>query len=504
MTPTIYLNKLSACFSVSPLPMLNHFFQQKNMPIIIPVAIFTLLFLAFYPTFYISIDEHQYIKNAFLIPTGSIITSQPELFCGGNQIGENAWVSSQPIGKSITLIPFTFLPFDWIFLSGLLTHLLNFALIILILRRMNISQNWAAVYLFIPVFQWGSRTIFPELNVLTLFLAAYYFWLDTQKKYHVLAGFLLGASMVLRYDAVVGPAAFGLQALFTERKKLLPFVAGLALPLLLLLAFNQFTYGGVLSTGYGSVAEQTSFPIPDDFVLSAFTYAALLFIAIPFSLFAVGKSEHRILFWSLAAGTVGVFSYFSPFWHFDFSLPLTFTARLRYFIPVAGLLLVPTLAWYAAQWKHISSRWTIVTRYTKWVLAGGIIALLIFSAVLHAQHNQLSSSRRDVGNIIHNTIPKGSTVLGSADDCVYFIPSFFGEYYYQKIDANTSMINLESDTYLLSISYFTQQDKNAPRQDIIMGERGLIQKFIKENSEQLVELVASNKSANVSIWRVTK
>lgn len=504
MTPTIYLNKLSACFSVSPLLILQKIFQQKNALIIIPAAIFTLLYLIFYPTYYISIDEHQYIKNAFLIPTGTIVTSQSELYCGGHQIGENTWVSSQPIGKSITLIPFTFLPFDWIFLSGLLAHLLNFALIIIILRRMNVSTNWASLYLFIPVFQWSSRTIFPELNVLSLFLAAYYFWINTQKKYYALSGFLLGVSMVLRYDAVTGPAAFGLQAVLTERKKLLPFVAGLALPILFLLMFNQYTYGGMLSTGYGSVAEQTSFPIPNDFILSIFTYATLLFIAIPFSLFAVRKSEHRILFWSLAAGTIIVFSYFSPFWHFDFSLPLTFTARLRYFIPVAGLLLVPTLKWYAAQWKNISSRWTAVPHNSKWVLAAGIIVLVIFSAALHAQHNHLSSSRREAGNIIHSTIPEGSTVIGSADDCVYFIPAFFGEYYYQKIDSNTTINNLTNKTYVLSISYFTQQDKNAPRQDIITGERGLIQKFIRENSSHLEKVIENNENANVTIWKVTK
>ncbi|MDO8627712.1 MAG: hypothetical protein Q7K42_04555, partial [Candidatus Diapherotrites archaeon] len=53
------------------------------------IAIFVILFIGvhlfFSPSFYAAIDEHEYLKNAVLLKTGSLFVQEPEYACRATQ-----------------------------------------------------------------------------------------------------------------------------------------------------------------------------------------------------------------------------------------------------------------------------------------------------------------------------------------------------------------------------------------------------------------------------------
>ncbi|MEK6970144.1 MAG: hypothetical protein AABW68_00420 [archaeon] len=452
------------------------------------VIAFLFFFFSFYPPFFVAIDEHEYLKNAFLLREGSLIAPDHSLYCGGNILSENRSISSYPIGKSISLIPFTFLPFSWVFLSGLLLHLFNFLLIYIILRRDTLPGEYSLLYLFLPLAAWESRTLFPELGVLTLFLSGYWLWKKDRFHSTFGAGLLLGLSVFFRVDAVIGPLAFLVQAVVKERSKVIPFIAGGLIPALLFFGFNAAYYGGFLSTGYGSTIEQVGSAINPAFLKNVVTYMALLFVALPFSLWAIFRSKKEWpLFAVLSGGTILLFSHFTNFWDFSFSLPLTFTARLRYFLPLLGLLLIPTMTFY-----HLFFMRPTVRKFTERVspaVIGGVFLLLAAGGLwaLNSSHYQLAAPRGEISAILPSFIPESSIVIGSADDCIYFLDPLFGERHYYPI-SNYSNQEVPAGAYLLDIGYTSQQGKGGPRSELVDAERELIRKYFRDHSDSLTQV----------------
>jgi hypothetical protein len=489
----------------------KHFIQamewaKKNPFFLAGVVLFVILFGVYYPPSYVSIDEHEYLKNAhLLVQGGTIVAENPSLYCGGvmTPLTQPKSISSYSIGRSLLLIPFTFLPFSFSFASGLLLHLLNLILIYFILKEKNVPVNYSLLYLFFPAAAWEARTLFPELSVLTLFLGAYYLWMKKGFRSTLGAGLLLGLSVFFRVDAIIGPAAFLVQALVKERPKILPLILGGLIPALLFFGFNTINYGGALSTGYGSVGEQIGQQLNPYFVKNALTYILLLFIAVPFSVGAIFRLEQRKewpLFAALFAGYVFFFSHFTNFWDLPFSLPLTFTARLRYFLPLAGMLLIPSLSLYHAWIAQFRSH----SSFSKIPPKVALIAFLLLAGMglffLNASHYELAEPRQEISSIIQNTIPPNATVIGSADDCIYFLSPVFGAKHYYKVDQTPPSI-LESEYYVIDVSYATQQDKDGKRQDIIDGERKIIKEFITAHSPELQKLTTHSDGFNLTIWK---
>ncbi|MDZ4256165.1 MAG: hypothetical protein U1C71_01040 [archaeon] len=121
---------------------------------------------------------------------------------------------------------------------------------------------------------------------------------------------------------------------------------------------------------------------------------------------------------------------------------------------------------------------------------------------LHSSHQQLSEPRAEVSEIILNNIPVQSHVIGSADDCIYFLPEYFGKYFYHQAKIDSSFINPDTGYYILDIAYLTQIKNDSTRQDVINRERGVIKAFISENRDRLIQVYSSSENARVTIWRV--
>ncbi len=478
-----------------------HGIPKKTLCLLLAAAlIYAGIWLFFSPKIFASTDEYAYAKGAFLLNGGNIYVDNPSLYCPTPPLPSGKYGTNYPIGKSLQLVPFAWLErIDVLFLASMLTHLLNFCIFILILRNKKINPTWAILYLVFPAFQWESRTLYAELWLLTFFLGAYAAWQRDTKKSTMLAGLLLGLGIFIRYDAALGLMAFGLQALLKERHRVIPFIAGATIPIIAVLGYNELYYGNAFSTGYGAAGSILGKGIPLQQVgLELLTFPILIFLTLPFSLYSAHKNNaHRVLFLALAALTFLFFVRFYSFWALGTSPTQIFTVRLRYFIPLLGLLMIPTLEWYASKWKHITTKWDIIHRHT--LLLATIAAILLVSAtvIMHSTHAQFLDERVQINQAIHAHTPVGATIIGSGDDCMFFIPPVSGNKHYIPVSSNPTLG--ENPVYLLNISYSTQENTGSTRQGVLDSERQLMKDFIAANKEKLQPIYSSARPF-IEIW----
>ncbi len=482
----------------------NTILNDKMSQVFLTAGIFfTIVFLFYYPAYIVSTDEHAYMKNSFLLHTGSTKTTDNQLYCGGNSIGNGQYISALPIGKSLALFPFTFLPLDLVFLSGLLTHLLNFILFILIFKKLNVSKYWALLYLFFPAFQWESRTLFSELTVLTLFAGAYLLWLHGRNRWYVIAGALLGLATFVRYDAGAGFLAFAASALLFERKKLIPFLAGAAPVLVAHLLFNFFTYGGVLNVGYGSVGSVVSNGLNPRYFSELAILLGVIFIVLPLSwLSLTRKYNHTIIFAVVAVVSVLFFSQYSYFFSFETSLPHLLTARLRYFIPILGMLLIPTAQLYEDLLRKLAKKIPHIT-HTQRLAVMALFVLVIAGGTieLHKQHARLGDARGAVLSEMQKVIPENSRVIGERDLCIFFVYPATGKKYFIPADTVTPTPPLKTGDFVVEINYFSQAPNDTVRQEVIDRDHTIVREYVETHAQDLILVSTLQGDADLNIWR---
>jgi hypothetical protein len=397
---------------------------------------------------------------------------------------------------------------DGIFWLGLLIHLLNYLIFILILKRLKLDPRWALLYLFFPAFQWESRTLYPELSLLTLFLASFWVWLSPGKRSAFVSGLLMGVGLFIRTDAFLGILALSVQSFLRARERLIPFVVGAAIPAIGLVLINLSAFGNILPqiTGTTSLVGQN---LGLQYPVELLTFLGLLFIVLPFSLLSLRKkNEYRPFFIALVLLTCLFFVRFFSFWALPFSIPLLFTARLRYFIPILGILMIPTIVMYT-EWLGQIKEWVrmhVRSESSFKLTQNAVFALLLVglglgTIYIHATHDSFLDQRRATSDLIHATIPDGSLVIGSADDCTYFLPEFFGPKDYQKV-TTVEPGPLSSNTFVMDISYSTQRNNNGIRQEVIDAERQKIKDFIALHPDELEIAAQSREDVWITIWKV--
>ncbi len=482
--------------------------NKTTLVLIAAALIYVLIWGFFSPKMVASTDEYAYAKNAFLLGQGKIFVDEPTLYCQNVTLPSGKVASNYPIGKSLQLIPFALLErMDALFWAGLLTHLLNFFLLIQILRYKKVNPLWALIYLVFPAFQWESRTLYAELWLLTFYFGAYLAWIQKKANGAFVAGMLLGLGLFIRYDALLGLFAFIASAVWAkyrhgEKNQLLPLVAGAAIPLALVAAYNTIVFGSPFTTGYGSVSSLVAaIPLPQ-LISELATFPVLLFFVLPFSIWAANQSKaDRVLMLTLSIITFLFFVRFYSFWALGTSIPQIFTVRLRYFIPLLGMLLIPTLEWYARHWNVFAARY-IHSRSINRLIGIAVALVLIGGTIgLHATHDRFLQERSTINTAIHAIIPEDARIIGSADDCMHFLPAIHGKKYY--VDVSTKPL-LEDDrsTYVMRISYSTQENNGTPRQGVVDAQRQELDAFVRTHENEL-EKVHEDPRYGLTIWRAT-
>lgn len=471
-------------------PIFSRDFFSQNQGLVLAAVAFSLFYLFFFPPMYTAIDEHEYVKNAVLLSQGKLFDENPLDYCGG-QFQNDSYRSNYPLGKSVFFIPFLPLGLAGLFLAGLLVHLLNFGIFALILKRLKTDRRLAILYLFFPAFAWSSRTLYPELLVLTGALAGVFFYLGQTKKDWLLCGIAFGAACLIRYDAAFLFAGFAIVSVFKNREKLLWSSLGAGLAGIVILVVNTVLYGGPLNTSYGYsavhfVANQNPAVLSNIPIL-----ALILLMAYPLMLVAplLNKKKFGLEIFLSALILLYLVARNSNIAVFEFFSPLTFTARMRYLIPIAGLLIIPYAVllgdWLNRLMEKNKNRDAFITRIF-WV--GGIV-LLLASVVLFAAHQDLVQKRATVREQVFGIVPENALVIGSADDCIYFLKGVFSGRQYYKVDSvwdNPKKVADESDrpVYVMQLLHSNQSD-SAIRQNVIDKERQAIEPFIAQNQSRL-------------------
>ncbi len=478
--------------------------DSKTIFVFAFVLAFAASFFYFFPAFYTSIDEHEYLKNAQLLLLGQVKNPDPLDYCGGILRGDD-YVSSYLIGKSVSLAPFLLLPFPFVMASGLIIHLINVILFFLILKKLKQDTRFTVLFILFPAFVWGSRTLFSELFALTFLLAGTLLYLDeNNRKKTFLAGLLFGLAAIVRYETILISLSFAIGLGYRERKqlfeisknKLIPFAIGGLISAALLFLWNNYYFSSPVSTTFGTPTWILSNLTQPLFLSNLLLFIAILLIAYPLMLLGtVFSKKLQIELVLSSAAYLILFSQFTNISVFQFFSPLTITARMRYFIPLAGLLLIPYCILLQNVIENGSKRFSFLNLKNFFVAAG--LILLIGSIAIHAAHQGLLQNRAAVFEQIQTEIPSNSLVIGSSDDCIYFLKGVLGERKYARIDSNATdakqlFENSTLPVYVLNLRYSNTSDSSV-RQGTIDSERQQIIDFIGLHRNDLT-LVYSAKS----------
>ncbi len=477
--------------------------EQKLVPLVF--CLFILLYLAFFPPIFVSIDEHEYAKNASLLVSGQLVNADPLRYCGGQLINNN-YQSTYFLGKSVFLIPFLPFGINGLLLSGLVIHLLNAVLFFLILKRLGVDSRLVVLYLFFPAFLWESRTLFPELFALSFALTATYFYLGNRNREWLLSGILFGLATTVRYDSALLITGFAIVSLWQNRKRFAFMLAGFALIGLVVLVINTLLYGSPFQTPYGySAGSLLTQPNPG-YLFNFAVFVGMLLIAYPLmlgvSFFQKKNLGIEVLLSSLAV--IALFSRTTDIHLFEFFSPLTITGRMRYLIPVAGLLMLSYAGFVEQTFQKLSGRFKVNANQLVVVL---ILILVGSGIVSFLVHQESLLKRQVVFSQIQSVVSEDALVIGSSDDCVYFLSGVLGNQKYARVDS--AFLDVEKEinahegpVYVLALRYSNTSDSSS-RQDTIDRERQKITGFIQTHSNRL-EKVFENKSPHLlEIYRWT-
>jgi len=469
----------------------------KEKLIILFVLGYVSAFLFFYPRFYVSTDEHEYLYNSYLLRKGSLIVEDKTLTPFGLFNGQG-YISSYYIGKSIFLVPFTFLGWRAVFLSGLVIHLLNGFIFYKILKRLDLDGKNVLLYLFYPAFFWNSRTLGNELLVLTCVLGAFYFYLSEKAKDHIFSGLMFGLACVVRYETLLLFLCFAIVSLLKKKKKVGYMLIGFAPIALLILLFNNTYYGGFFGTGYGIEKAVSSGGGGKNplrvinyfleggsglFFGNLLTYLIMLSIVYPamlFSPFSYDKNGRLEIFAAMFVYLL-FYSHISGVSRYPILSPVTLTAHLRYFIPVLGLLLIP----YAQFYPMMLERLHINEKTFFWI---AIFGLFVGGLYMSQVHYEFLEGRRGVLEQIYKNTGEGSLILGASDDGIYVMPSVFGDRRYLEIETKSREDiegYIDDNTYVLYLRYTTQVGKRGARAEMIAKSREKAKKFVEANRASL-------------------
>ncbi|MEW6295740.1 MAG: hypothetical protein AB1467_05635 [Candidatus Diapherotrites archaeon] len=474
--------------------------------------IFSSIYLIFFPVFYASIDEHEYAKNAYLLKQGSLITEDPLKACRGTFNGQG-FISNYYIGKSLFLLPFTFIGFSALMLSGLIIHLINFFLFYLILKKLKFNPINSLLYLLFPAFIWDMRTLNTELLVLMFLLLGFYFYLSKELKKNYLSGLFFGFACIVRYDALIAFWPFALFSLFKDKKKFFALISGIVLPALFILAYNNYFYGNFFTAGYGNIGTLISHKL--NLASSFYTLLfALIVITVMYPLMLLspifykkqGRIEISLVLLSYLLFYVKAYNVLS----YDFNIIKNFTTQIRYIIPALGLLLIIYIPLFETILKKISMKIKFLNRNKIFALI--ILFLFCVLTVASYYHSNFLKDRYTVFQQIYSNTPKNALLVGGSDDCMYTLRGAFEKRRYIRIDAENdlgpTMKNFDvkkffdDKTYIINLEYSNRRGSESLRQKTIVDkERKAVEGFIIENRKSLQLIFKTDKPHYLEIYK---
>lgn len=404
-------------------------FIKNNIFFFAAAFVYTLIFFWFYPPIFAVRDESYYLAMAEILKQGKLFIEQTDVLYWLAVPNGGHFAPRYPLGNSVILLPFLYLGWKTVFLSGLIFHLLSSWIFLKWLRSREVSNPIAPLlFLFFPVFIFYSRTIMSDIPSLFFFMLAYYFYFNPRlSKWPV--GIFLGFTLLLRFSNLAYLAAFMAGVFFQcfKEKKMGVFarVSGAFLPFAVLTALsNAFYYGGPFKTGYIGAP---------DFGYSAFwkhlwhylTSTSMVWPAM-LPLFFLWSKTRRVEMWAVVFGGFLLCSFCLYLDDFRNAFG-TRVFAVRYFFPAFPFLLLS----YA---ERLETFWARFARLrSKIVLSAVLLILSAGSIGVHASHQAFLNEQEKMRRLIYSSTEEGSVIL--FDGNVYeLVQTIFGNRVYAQYD----------------------------------------------------------------------
>lgn len=335
-----------------------HFLSKHSL--LISLIVLSICFFFFYPTTYISIDEHDYLYNGQNILNGTLKQE-----CVSDQYSQfrvdNYCIYKYNIGTSIFYLPAILINMRLSFLTTFLFFCLGVYIFHRILKEFKIDTIFTALYAFYPTFVYFSRTLFSETYSATLVLLTFYFLYKFLKNEHflngLLGGIMLGTGVMVKYSNVVPmgimllgiiilvlkknqPAELG-QRLLQTFKSLLPIFLGILPLFIFFLLFNTSLYGHPLRSGYYYSGEEGLLTVGNILPLTI-KYLGILLILYP-GMFCVNffaKNKYKWLLLTPAIATILFLSAYPTNNSVFEGRLLDLILGARFIVPIIPLLLI--------------------------------------------------------------------------------------------------------------------------------------------------------------------
>jgi len=373
------------------------------------MGLYAITFIILYPPVFAIVDEDAYLTQTMLFRSGHLSYDNspvPAPHMTVNMAGKQ--VSKYPPGNSVFLLPFTFVGWQGVFLSGLLLALAGTWLFRLILAKLKPDADpvWSLLYLTYPAVVLFSRTVMSDLLAATMVLLAFYFLL-LRNRYSFGAGLALGFACFVRYsNAVLVPILFLLVILYSRQKfrASLLFLIGL-LPFAALIAgYNTYAFGGPFCFPMYLTGRFSWAYFPRDL----WFYTKNLLLLYPLMLFSplvVGKTRGLLL--GLPAYAVFIAYSFFSYIHVVPSLAQRLTVGMRYLLPAVPFFI---LAWVIA--LDSFSRRTRPLSSLKYVIVG---AMFVLSVCIQYRHQCYLKVQNHYRALLYKSVPKSALIVCNKD-----------------------------------------------------------------------------------------
>jgi hypothetical protein len=263
--------------------------KSKNLHLWLSLIFSLIIFVVFFPQFYTSNDERNYIQNAYYLSQDGLeglVRTDVECGADGSEaygfiVPENASVdkegciSKYNLGVSFILSPFIQLDWKMAFVITFLFFAISVIIFYKLLDILNISRWFIYFYAFFPPFAYYSHKTFGEIysvSIITALILLIYYsvtlkYLKFRSIIFTLIGVLSGILVLIRYTNAL--IILGLVLLyllinsgnFKERviaslKNWIFIVVG-AFPFVLVFFYiNTYLYGGLIKSGYSLAGEE--------------------------------------------------------------------------------------------------------------------------------------------------------------------------------------------------------------------------------------------------------
>jgi hypothetical protein len=372
--------------------------RDANVLLLTAGVLYALLYVAFWPTIYSTMDEASYMGNAYVLRQGAVYADVAGVTVPTNYPVGGHYVSKYPLGMA-TLVALGSLA-GWKVVLGvnLLIHLLTFVVVVKTLRHLRLPGAFALLYLLHPTAVLYSRTVMSDPLSGLLIALAFYQYL---RRRYAATGALAGLSVLVRTGNVLAVPLFVLAVLFErppgeERKgnlrdRLRPalLVAAASLPFLAVAGYYaKVIAGGEMASHTGTFSLRY---FPEMFP----AYAVALVLLYPGMLLAPAlyRGPGRLVVAGLSYGFILLYS----FWFYrdtGSGFADTLIRELRYFLAVLPLMIV---AYAEALWRLAGQRGAVglPARAVGAAFVAGLFAVAAAVSYKHARFLGTMAGVRD-------------------------------------------------------------------------------------------------------------